>query len=240
MEIRRCAGEPIGPCGNGVTFAKNRNTHPMSLPRLAFVARRAVLAVLLALPALAVAQTARAATPAETLVSDNIQKGLAILNDAQLTQAQRGAKFETLLLGITDLKRISVFALGPYAATAAPADRDAFATAFQRYAVAVYQSYLGKYAGQTLKVTGSRPYAPGDDIVSTTLIDPAGGRPLGIDFRVRSDTGAPVIVDFSVAGIWLAPEERDQFVAFLGQNGGSIPALIVHLDALRAGLAAGN
>ena len=212
----------------------------MSLPRLAFVARRAVLAVLLALPALALAQAAHAATPAETLVSDNIQKGLAILNDAQLTQAQRGAKFETLLLGITDLKRISVFALGQYAATAAPADRDAFASAFQRYAVAVYQSYLGKYAGQTLKVTGSRAYAPGDDIVSTTLIDPAGGRPLGIDFRVRSDTGAPVIVDFSVAGIWLAPEERDQFVAFLGQNGGSIPSLIAHLDALRAKLAAAN
>ena len=212
----------------------------MRLAVFAFMARRAALALLLALPALALAPAAHAATPAEALVSDNIQKGLAILNDARLTQAERAAKFETLLLGITDLKRISVFALGPYAAAASPADRDAFAAAFQRYAVAVYQSYLGKYAGQTLQVAGSRAYAPGDDIVSTTLIDPAGGRPLEIDFRVRSGTGALVIVDFSVAGIWLAPEERDQFTAFLGRNGGSIPALIAHLDALRAGLAAGN
>ncbi len=212
----------------------------MSLPRLVSLARRAILALALALPALALAPAARAATPAEALVSDNIQKGLAILNDAQLTQAQRAGKFETFLLGVTDLKRVSTFVLGPYAATAAPADRDAFAAAFQRYAVAVYQSYLGRYAGQTLQVTGSRAYAPGDDIVSTTLIDPAGGRPLEIDFRVRSDTGTPVIVDFSVAGVWLAPEERDQFTAFLGQNGGNVAALIAHLGALRAGLAAGR
>jgi ABC-type transporter MlaC component len=49
-----------------------------------------------------------------------------------------------------------------------------------------------------------------------------------------------VIVDFSVAGMWLAPEERDQFTAFLNQNGGSIPALIAHLDALRAKLGDGR
>jgi hypothetical protein len=42
-----------------------------------------------------------------------------------------------------------------------------------------------------------------------------------------------VLVDFSVAGIWLALEERDQFVAFLGLNDGSIPKLIEHLNHLR-------
>jgi len=39
-------------------------------------------------------------------------------------------------------------------------------------------------------------------------------------------------VDFSVAGIWLAIEERDQFTAFLGQNGGNISTLIGHLNDL--------
>ena len=43
-----------------------------------------------------------------------------------------------------------------------------------------------------------------------------------MDFRVRTDTGKPVVMDFSVAGIWLALEERDQFTAFLGQNNGNI------------------
>ena len=40
------------------------------------------------------------------------------------------------------------------------------------------------------------------------------------------------MIDFSVAGIWLALEERDQFSAFLGQNNGSIPTLVSHLHDL--------
>jgi ABC-type transporter MlaC component len=41
-----------------------------------------------------------------------------------------------------------------------------------------------------------------------------------------------VVIDFSVAGIWLAIEERDQFSSFLGQNNGNIPTLISHLREL--------
>lgn len=202
------------------------------------LARRAVLALTLVAGA---SLTAHAATPAEALVSDNIQKGLQILNDSHLPPGDRAAHFESFLLGVTDLKRVSIFVLGPYGAKASQADRDAFAGSFQRYAVAVYRSYLSKYSGQTLAITGSQQNAPGDDIVTTSLVDPdRDGRPLDVAFRVRSDTGTPAIVDISVAGIWLAPEERDQFTAFLEHNGGSIPALIAHLDGLRAKLAAAN
>jgi phospholipid transport system substrate-binding protein len=185
------------------------------------------------------AAPAAAATPAETLVADNIHKGLEILNNFQLTKDQRRAQFEQFLLGVTDLKRVAVFTLGAYGEKASQADRDAFAAAFQRYAVTVYQSYFARYSGETLKVTGSRNHAPGDDIVSTMVIDPhdQGGRPLEVDFRVRSDTGTPVIVDFSVAGVWLAPAERDQFTAYLGQHGGDLPGLIAYLDQLRARIA---
>ena len=205
---------------------------------LLHLARRAALALTLTVGASLAAQ---AATPAEALVSDNIQKGLQILNDGHLSPPDRAAQFETFLLGVTDMRRISIFVLGTYGAKASQADRDAFAGSFQRYAVAVYQSYLRKYAGQKLTVTGSRQNAPGDDVVTTSFVDPAsGGRPLEIAFRVRADGASPKIVDFSVAGIWLALEERDQFTAFLGENGGSVAALSAHLDALRAKLAAAN
>ncbi len=117
---------------------------------------------------------------------------------------------------------------------------DAFIVSFRRYAIAVYQSYLTKYAGQTLRVTGSHANAPGDDIVATTLADPSRPRPLEVDFRVRSDGPKPVIVDFSVAGIWLALTERDEFTSFLKRNGGDIQALTAHLDELRGNLAAAD
>ena len=71
--------------------------------------------------------------------------------------------------------------------------------------------------------------------MTTQLIDPndkSGQQPLEVDFRVLSENGRYVVIDFSVAGIWLALEERDQFSSFLGQNNGSIPTLISHLKEL--------
>ena len=39
-------------------------------------------------------------------------------------------------------------------------------------------------------------------------------------------------MDFSFSGISLALMERDQLTSFLGQNGGSIPKLILQLSVL--------
>jgi phospholipid transport system substrate-binding protein len=198
--------------------------------------RRAVLAMALALPLLG-ASVAHAATPAEGFISENIQKSLVILNDPQLSAAQRSEAFEQLLVGLTDMKRIAVFTLGQYARTAPQADQDAFAAAFQNYSVAVYRSYLGLYAGQTLKVTGSSARTADDFIVNTVMVDPkdhSGQQPLQVNFRVRTDGGKPELTDFSVAGIWLALSQRDQFGAFLAQNKGDVKALTAHLQQVAA------
>jgi phospholipid transport system substrate-binding protein len=187
------------------------------------------LSLLGGLPALA------AGNVAETFVDDNIHKGLDILNNKTLSTEQRRVQFEGFLLGLTDMKRIADFTLGQYRRGASPADLAAFDAAFQTYAVAVYQSYFAKYAGQTMKVTGSQARAVDDFIVATALIDPSdhsGQAPLEVDFRVRTDTGRPVVTDFSVEGIWLALEERDQFTSFLGQNNGNITSLNSHLNDL--------
>ena len=175
------------------------------------------------------------ADPASDYVQQNIARGLSILNNKQISTDQRRIQFEGFLLSLTDMKRIADFTLGQYRRSASPADLTAFEGAFQNYATAVYQSYFAKYAGQTLKVTGSQARTSDDFIVSTQMIDPAdhsGQEPLEVDFRVRTDTGKPVVVDFSVAGIWLALEERDQFTAFLGQNNGNISMLVSHLAEL--------
>jgi phospholipid transport system substrate-binding protein len=204
--------------------------------RFSPIPRRAVLAMAVTLAAgLATTAPALAATPAEEFVQDNIHKGLEILNNKGLPADQRRTQFEGFLLSLTDMKRIADFTLGQYRRSASPADVAAFEVAFQNYAVAVYQSYFAKYAGQSLKVTGSQARTPDDFIVATQLIDPndnSGQQPLEVNFRVRTDSGKPVVVDFSVAGIWLALEERDQFTAFLGQNNGNVRTLIAHLSDL--------
>jgi phospholipid transport system substrate-binding protein len=202
-------------------------TKPMSF------ARRTVILAALALPVLV--QPALAADPAETFVAQNIAKGLTLLNNKTLSKEQKRDQFEQFLLGLTDLKRIADFTLGQYRRTAPPTDVTAFEGAFRDYAVAVYQSYFSKYAGQTLKIVNTTQRAPTDYIVTTQMIDPAdrsGRPPLEVDFRVRTDGPRPVVVDVSVAGVWISLEQRDQFVAFLGQNNGNVKLLISHLAEL--------
>ena len=194
--------------------------------------RRALLLAALLSPVLA-AGPAMAANVAETFVDENIRKGLDILKDKKLTTTQRRDQFETLLLGLVDTRRIGLFTLGQYRRTAPPEDVEAFLNAFKNYASAAYQSYFSKYTNQTLKVTGSTQRNPTDFIVQTQLIDPnSNQQPAEVDFRVRTDTGKPVLVDVAYQGIWLSLEERDQFVAFLGQNNGNVRTLIAHLSEL--------
>lgn len=200
--------------------------------------RRAVLALAMAFAVpLMAAQPAAAANVAETFVDQNLQKGLAILNNKSLNTAQRREQFQSFLLALVDTRRIALFTLGQYRRTAPPADVEAFTAAFKDYAAAAYQSYFARYSGQTVKVIGSQQRTPTDYIVATQLIDPSRSQaPLEVDFRIRTDGGSPVLVDVSVAGIWLSLEQRDQFVSFLGQNNGNIRTLIAHLSDLSANL----
>jgi len=128
--------------------------------------------------------------------------------------------------------------------SATPQETEQFVDAFRDYAVAVYESRLSAYSGQTLRVTGTTPHAQGDDIVTTILVDPSahtnGQDPIEVDFRVLTDNGRYVVIDASIAGVWLALEERDQFTAFLEENHDSLPALISHLNALTRRLRGGG
>jgi phospholipid transport system substrate-binding protein len=207
---------------------------PLKLPALT---RRAVLVSAAALPLLQAGPAAAAGNVAETFVDENIHKGLSILSDKKLTLTQRRDQFETLLLGLVDVRRIALFTLGQYRRSAPPEDVEAFVNAFKNYATAAYQSYFAKYTDQTLKVTGSTKRNDTDFIVQTLLVDPnSSQQPSEVDFRVRTDTGKPVLVDVAYQGIWLSLEERDQFVAFLGQNNGNVRTLIAHLSELAVNL----
>lgn len=174
---------------------------------------------------------ARAEANPEQFVAVNIQKGFDILNDRSLPDARRRAEFRDFLISLTDIKRIGLFTLGPARRTASPQDVDAFVDAFRDFAVAIYESRLSAFSGQTLKVTGSSEVGPGDTVVHTQMVDPraSGQPPLNVDFRVSHRNGKFNVIDVSVAGIWLAIEERDQFASFLNDNGNNVGALTRHL-----------
>lgn len=221
----------------------------MSMGRRAAGAPRARLAawlIVLATSLISVGQPAVAQTAAaENYVSANVQRGLTILNNHNIPDAERRAEFRDFLSSLTDIRRIAVFTLGPARRTASPAQLEAFVQAFQNYATAVYKSQLKGFAGQYLRVVGGSEHGPGDYIVRTVLVDPTGrteqqGEPIEVDFRVDSGNGRFVVIDVAIAGVWLALEERDQFTAFLEENNGNLAGLIAHLNVLTDRLRGGG
>jgi phospholipid transport system substrate-binding protein len=177
---------------------------------------------------------ARAATPAETFVRQNIGKSYAILNDPALSPRERSEQFRVLLSGIMDAKRIALFTLGPYARTARSADIDDFANALSDFVAAVVQHDLAGNPGETLTVTGSLVRAPDDVIVTTTLAGSShgNGAPIEMSFRIRKDTnGADTLVDLQVEGVSMAMAQRSDFSSWLQQHHGDVPALSEELRA---------
>lgn len=217
--------------------------HPRFVPLHAAARAAAMLLAAMLFTGLAAAPAA-ATAPVETFVQTNIQKGLEILNNRKISDAQRKENFRNFLLSFTDLRRTALFTLGAARRTASPADTDNFVNAFRDYAIAVYEARLSNYSGETLKVTGSTERAPGDFVVTTVLADPsskaADKQPIQVDFRINKDNSKFVVLDASVVGVWLAIEERDQFSAFLAQNNDSVPTLTSHLKDLTAKLQSGN
>ncbi len=176
-----------------------------------------------------------AETPSEIFVQQNIDRGLAVLNDSRLAPQQRDARFRDVLLSATDVKRVALFTLGQYARGASAAQINTFIDAFADYFMSVFQHNLDRNAGETVEVTGSKVRAPDDVIVTARLIASdathSRGTPVNVAFRVRKNpAGADTVVDLQVEGVSMALTERDEFIAYLQQHGGDVGALSAELE----------
>lgn len=204
-------------------------------------------AALAASPALA--QAARDPA-AEAYTAEKLPAAMAALSDPKLDLAGRDAKFAALMDQLADMTRVSDFVLGRYArdARANPALYQEWVQAFRAYATAVYQDQLDQYRGAQVKVTGSRVRAPGDVVVNTE-IPQRNAPPFQAQWRLLGDAAKGYrVVDVAVKledqVIWLAIQQRADFQAFLGKNGGSLKALIGEVRRqtaeMRANIAARN
>jgi phospholipid transport system substrate-binding protein len=212
--------------------AKTRAAPRISVASWYAVVLAAVVAAIAMLSASEL-RAAPAASPAESFVQENIDKGYAILNSTTLSDEQRRTQFRDFMLSLTDARRIGMFTLGQYANSASKDDIEAFIKAFSEFAVAVYETRLSKYKGQTLKVTGSVQRAADDVVVNTEVVSPgaSNAQPLQAAFRVRKTSdGRSTVTDIQIEGVWLALSQRSDFTGFLQQHGGRLPDLTTDLQ----------
>jgi ABC-type transporter MlaC component len=199
--------------------------------------------VLLAIAAIQSSGASAAGSPAEQFMQHGADSGIAILKDKSLSATDRKARVDDFLKSLLDLHRMAMFTLGPAAASASPGDINAFTDAYAQFAVANYDSALGAYGGQTIRVTNSVQRADKDFIVTASISDPAtpSASPDLVSFRVLDEgDGKFAVVDASVEGVWFTVAQRDEYAAFLRQSGANVASLTAKLRDMAAKLRSGE
>src|SRR5580692_5469095 len=84
-----------------------------------------------------------------------IMPSMSRAQDASLSASARRERIHGLLLSLLDTQRVALFMLGSAQSTASPDAVAAYTAACRDFMVANYDSKLGNYAGQTLRVTGA-------------------------------------------------------------------------------------
>lgn len=186
------------------------------------------------LPALADAKT-------ESFVQKNASEVLQTLNKPELTKAQRTAKFSNYMDQFTDLDRVANFVLGKYRTRFTEAELATYRKAFREYALAVYESELDAYRGNAVVVKKSTDIKRSDknevvDSIVVTEIQRQDGKNMEVRWRVEGENGDYQVVDvaLNLNGnlIWLATQQRKQFLDFLDLNRGSASKLTAEINRM--------
>ena len=167
---------------------------------------------------------------AEQFVGVQAQRVISVLNDRGESRADKVRTFRTLVDQIADVPRITTFVLGKYARTITPAQQQRFAPIFREYAQNVYETRLGDYHGEKVRVTGSVIRKPGDVVVNTEVFGGDLKQPLPVAWRVLGSGASWKVVDVQASGIWLAITQQQDFVSTIDNNGGNIDVLIAQLQ----------
>lgn len=141
----------------------------------------------------------------------------------------RVARFRELFRRDFDVPGIARFVLGRYWRLATPAQQQEYVTLFTDYIALVYANRLAEYAGESLRVTGSRP-APDGELVSTEIIRTTGEPPARVDWLLTPQNGTYKITDVIVDGVSMAVTQRSEFASVIQRHGGQVQGLITALQ----------
>jgi phospholipid transport system substrate-binding protein len=195
------------------------------------VSRRLALVFGLALLAAgAPVAPAFAAGEATAVVTDFGDHMLQMLNDPQVSPAERQKRFGALLDKDFDFATIGRFVLGRYWNSATDQEKREFAPVFRDYVVQSYSVRFGEFGGASFKVTGERPESQLSTMVSTTVMQKNNPTPAKVDWRVTNVSG-PKITEVIVDGISMSLTHRQEFASLIERSGGGVGGLIAQLKA---------
>ena len=154
------------------------------------------------------AHAAADAAKAEAFVKQVTENGVEDIINANISQAEKDARFEKLFNNALDLNFIGQFVLGRYWKTATPQQR---------------QDFIQAYRDLNIKTWSNQVFV-------NTDVPMDQGEPAKVVWRVKQNGDKFKIVDIIIENVSLAITARNEYTAYIKNNPGGVNALIKDLQ----------
>lgn len=142
------------------------------------------------------------------------------------SKAEKERLFHDAFTEAVDLKGVGQFVLGTAWKKASEEERADFLDAFTDLTVKTWANRFDAYSGQEIVFQGSRNAERGQIYVDSVIQDK---QPVEVIWRLRPSKDTYKIVDIIVEDVSMVSTYRNDYRAFLQQNGNSVQKLIEEL-----------
>ena len=192
--------------------------------------KKTVLSVLAALMMFGTAAQAEVdSAAAEKFVKNVTTQGIEEIINANVSQAEKDARFAKLFNQALDLDFIGQFVLGRNWRTATPEQRKEFIQTYRQLNISTWSKRFDEFKGKEFVFKGTTPSNSKGQIFVNSVVPMNQGEPAKVVWRVKEKAGQYRIVDIIIENVSLAITARNEYTAFIKNNPGGIDALIANL-----------
>ena len=158
-------------------------------------------------------------------------RALIILGDNSIDEKNKIELLENIFIESLDIKRISLFILGPYRRNLKKSESSQYFNAIKDFISKVYAKRLSSYSSGNIKVIKIEERGKRGVIVSSLITFNDRPNPISIDWWIVNNlTSQFKVFDIRISGIWMAQEQRSTFTSYLSKNNGDIAKLIQKIE----------
>lgn len=166
------------------------------------------------------------AAGAEKFVQKMTDDGIEQIINANVSKAEKQARFKKLFNESLDLDFIGKYVLGRYWRTATPQQKTEFINTYRELNTKVWSERFDEFKGRNFEFKGTTPSNSEGQIFVNTVVPMEQGEPAGVVWRVKQDGNKFKIIDIIIEKVSLTMANRNEYTAYIKNNGGNIDALI--------------
>ncbi len=168
---------------------------------------------------------------AENFVKNITQEGIEQIINAQIPAAEKSARFKKLFNNALDLDFIGKYVLGRYWRTATPQQRTDFINTYRELNTQVWSERFDEFKGKKFIFKGTSPSNSENQVFVNTVVPMDQGEPATVVWRVKQTGDNYKIIDIVIEKVSLTMANRNEYTAFIKNNGGNVNALINNLKS---------